>query len=150
MADLKQFCTFYLDQRLFGVEVLKVQEVIQFHEPTAVPLAHPVIRGLMNLRGSIVSSVDLRRRFGLEPRPQGVEPASVVTQIGAQSSGGLVALEVDRIGDVVEVTESSYETPPGTLSGSTRRMIEGVHKLDGELLLILNVERVLDLDEMGA
>jgi purine-binding chemotaxis protein CheW len=149
MADIKQFCTFYLDRRMFGVEVLKVQEVIQCHETTEVPLAHPVIRGLMNLRGSIVSSVDLRRRFQLDAR-QGdpgvdLETASVVTQTGS----GLVALEVDRIGDVVEATEASYEPPPATLSGDMRRMIEGVYKLEGELLLILNVERVMELEGMA-
>lgn len=142
MGEKKQFCTFYLGRRLFGVEVLRVQEVIQFHETTEVPLAHPVIRGLMNLRGSIVSSIDLRRRFGLEPRRKELEPTSVVTQSGS----GLVAFEVDRIGDVVEASESAYEIPPGTLSGDMRRIIEGVYKLEGELLLILNVERVLELE----
>jgi purine-binding chemotaxis protein CheW len=146
MSELKQFCTFYVDQRLFGVEVLKVQEVIQFHETTEVPLADPVIRGLMNLRGSIVSSIDLRRRFGLEPRRDGVEPTNVVLQTGS----GLVSFEADRIGDVVEVTESDYEPPPSTLSGASRRMIEGIYKLEGGLLLILNVERVLDLEAMAA
>lgn len=142
MPEANQFCTFYIDQGLYGVEVLKVQEVIQFHETTEVPLADPVIRGLMNLRGSIVSSIDLRRRFGLEPRQNGVEPTNVVIQTGS----GLVSFEVDRIGDVVEVTDAHYEPVPGTLSGETRRMIEGVYKLEGELLLTLNVERVLDLE----
>jgi purine-binding chemotaxis protein CheW len=142
MSEAKQFCTFYVDQGLYGVEVLKVQEVIQFHETTEVPLADPVIRGLMNLRGSIVSSIDLRRRFGLDPRRHGVEPTNVVIQTGS----GLVSFEVDRIGDVVEVTEAHYEPVPGTLSGDIRRMIEGVYKLEGELLLTLNVERVLDLE----
>jgi purine-binding chemotaxis protein CheW len=146
MSDLKQFCTFYVDRGLYGVEVLNVQEVIQFHETTEVPLAHPVIRGLMNLRGSIVSSIDLRRRFGLEPRPEGIEPTNVVTQTG----NGLVSFEVDRIGDVVEVTEANYEPVPGTLTDEMRLMIEGVYKLEGELLLILNVERVLDLEGIAA
>jgi len=141
MSEVKQFCTFYVDQGLYGVEVLKVQEVIQFHETTEIPLADPVIRGLMNLRGSIVSSIDLRRRFGLAPRQNGVEPTNVVTQSGS----GLVSFEVDRIGDVVEVTEAHFEPVPGTLDGEIRRMIEGVYKLEGELLLILNIERVLDL-----
>ena len=100
----------------------------------------------MNLRGSIVSSVDLRRRFGLAPRSDGVEPTNVVTQTGC----GLVAFEVDRVGDVVDVTEDTYEAGPSTLSGDTRRLVEGVYKLEGELLLILNVERVLDLEGMAA
>jgi purine-binding chemotaxis protein CheW len=146
MSDAKQFCTFYLDQRLFGIEVLKVQEVIQFHETTEVPLANPVIRGLMNLRGSIVSSIDLRRRFGLDPRSGGIEPTNVVTQTG----NGLVSFEVDRIGDVKEVTEADYEPVPGTLDGGARLMIEGVYKLEGELLLALNIERVLDLEGVAA
>jgi purine-binding chemotaxis protein CheW len=146
MSEVKQFCTFYVDQGLYGVEVLKVQEVIQFHETTEIPLADPVIRGLMNLRGSIVSSIDLRRRFGLAPRQGGPEPTNVVTQSGS----GLVSFEVDRIGDVVEVTDADYEPVPGTLSGETRRMIEGVYKLEGELLLILNIERVLDLEAIAA
>jgi purine-binding chemotaxis protein CheW len=146
MSEVKQYCTFYVDQGLYGVEVLKVQEVIQFHETTEIPLADPVIRGLMNLRGSIVSSIDLRKRFGLEPRQNGLEPTNVVTQSGS----GLVSFEVDRIGDVVEVTEADYEPVPGTLDGEIRRMIEGVYKLEGELLLILNIERVLDLDPIAA
>lgn len=146
MSDLKQFCTFYLDQRLYGIEVLKVQEVIQFHETTEVPLADPTIRGLMNLRGSIVSSIDLRRRFGMDPRSGDMEPTNVVTQTGS----GLVSFEVDRIGDVVEVTEADYELVPGTLAGEARRMIEGVYKLEGELLMALNIERVLDLEAAAA
>jgi purine-binding chemotaxis protein CheW len=146
MSEVKQYCTFYVDQGLYGVEVLKVQEVIQFHETTEIPLADPVIRGLMNLRGSIVSSIDLRKRFGLDPRQNGLEPTNVVTQSGS----GLVSFEVDRIGDVVEVTEADYEPVPGTLDGEIRRMIEGVYKLEGELLLILNIERVLDLDPIAA
>ena len=67
-----------------------------------------------------------------------------------QTASGLVALEVDRIGDVVEAADASYEPPPATLSGDMRRMIEGVYKLEGELLLILNVERVMDLEGMTA
>ncbi len=142
MAEVRQFCTFYLDGRLFGVEVLKVQEVVQLHETTEVPLAPPEVRGLMNLRGSIVSSIDLRRRFRLPAREEGLEPTHVVTQSGT----GLVSLEVDRIGDVVEVTETQFERPPSTLSGEARKLVDSVYKLDGSLLLTLNMERVLELD----
>jgi purine-binding chemotaxis protein CheW len=146
MSDVKQFCTFYVAQGLYGVEVLKVQEVIQFHETTEIPLADPVIRGLMNLRGSIVSSINLRRRFGLEPLEDGIAPTNVVTQTG----NGLVSFEVDRIGDVVEVTEAAYEPVPGTMANETRGMIEGVYKLQDELLMILNLDRVLDLEASAA
>jgi len=142
MSQPKQFCTFYLGAALFGVEVTRVQEVIRYQEMTEVPLAPAVVRGLINLRGSIVSCIDLRRRFGMGPAPEGVLASNVVTQ----TAGGLVSLQVDRIGDVVEVTEESQEAPPDTLRGAARKLIGHVYKLNGSLLRSLNVEGVLDFE----
>ena len=73
-AEIRQFCTFYLDSGLFGIEVLQVQEVIRDQVTTPVPLANSVVSGLMNLRGSIVSCIDLRRRFEMPPAPADLEP----------------------------------------------------------------------------
>jgi purine-binding chemotaxis protein CheW len=142
MSDRKQFCTFYLGPRLFGVEVLKIQEVLRYQEITEVPLAPPVIRGLLNLRGSIVATLDLRRRFQMPPLEDGVLPTNVVSQ----TSTGLISLLVDRIGDVVEVDQESFEASPETLEGESRELIEGVYKLPSGLLLVLNVERALELE----
>ena len=146
MNDRKQFCTFYLGRRLLGVDVLKIQEVIRFQELTEVPLAPPVIRGLLNLRGSIVSTIDLRRRFGMEPLTGASLPANVILQTGAS----LVSLMVDRIGDVVEVDPAQFEPLPDNLRRDEGNLIEGVYKLPGELLLILDVERVLELESAPA
>src|SRR4051794_39425221 len=99
MTSASQFCTFYLDGSFFGVEVQHVQEVIRYQELTRVPLASPVIRGLINLRGQIVTAIDLRRRLGLADRPAGVLPMNVVVR----SEEGAVSLLVDEIGDVQEV-----------------------------------------------
>lgn len=143
-ADVRQFCTFYLDGQFFGIEVLKVQEVMRTQETTEVPLAPQVVRGLMNLRGSIVSCIDLRLRFGMQAAPASIEPINVVTQ----TSGGLVSFQVDRIGDVVEITDSSFEPPPPTLQGAARRLIDGVYKLKDNLLQVVNVEQVLELEGM--
>jgi purine-binding chemotaxis protein CheW len=140
MSEIKQYCTFYLGSALFGVEVTRVQEVIRHQEMTEVPLASAVVRGLINLRGSIVSCIDLRARFGMDPAPEGVLPLNVVTQ----TAEGLVSLQVDRIGDVVEVTNDTLELPPETLQGEARKLIQGVYKLNGSLLRSLDVERVLD------
>ena len=142
MSQRKQFCTFYLDARMFGVEVLKIQEVLRYQEITEVPLAPAVIRGLLNLRGSIVATLDLRLRFGMPALEDGTLPTNVV----AQTSSGLISLLVDRIGDVVEVDEESFEASPETLEGESRELIEGVYKLPSGLLLVLNVERALDLE----
>jgi purine-binding chemotaxis protein CheW len=145
VSDKKQFCTFYLGSLLYGVEVLKIQEVLRYQEITEVPLAPEVIRGLLNLRGSIVATLDLRRRFGMPPLEEGSLPTNVVSQ----TSTGLISLLVDRIGDVVEVDQEGYEASPETLNGESRELIEGVYKLPSGLLMVLNVERALDLEPAG-
>jgi purine-binding chemotaxis protein CheW len=142
MSEMKQFCTFYLGKSLLGIEVLKVQEVMQHQTTTEVPLAPPVIRGLMNLRGSIVSSVDLRRRFGMTQATAESDPVHIITH----TPGGLISFQVDRIGEVVEVDDESFEVTPQNLNGPARQLIDGVYKLQNALLLVVNVERVLQME----
>jgi purine-binding chemotaxis protein CheW len=144
MAHTSQFCTFYLDKLLFGVELKGVQEVIRSLEMTKVPLAPEVVSGLINLRGQIVTAVDLRRRLELEPAPPDAQPMNVVVR----SEDGAVSLLVDEIGDVVEVDETSFEPPPETLRGSVRAMIVGVHKLNDRLMLVLDIERACHMADI--
>jgi purine-binding chemotaxis protein CheW len=146
MAQTHQFCTFYLDKLLFGVELEKVQEVIRYLEITQIPLAPRVVSGLMNLRGQIVTGIDLRRRLDLTDRPDGTTPMNVVIR----SADGAVSLLVDEIGDVVEVTDESFERPPETLQGKVREVILGVHKLDKHLMHVLNTERACETAESMA
>jgi len=143
MAQTSQFCTFYLDKLLFGVELKSVQEVIRPTEMTQMPLAPPVVSGLINLRGRIVAAIDLRRRLELEPRTLGMAGMNVVMQ----SEDGAVSLLVDEIGDVVEVDQSTFEAPPKTLRGNVRRMILGVHKLKDRLLLVLDAEKACQMTD---
>lgn len=140
MEGTRQFCTFYLDQFMFGVELEKVQEVIRHLELTKIPLAPDVISGLMNLRGQIVTGIDLRRRLDLPARPGDQQPMNVVIR----SAEGAVSLLVDDIGDVVEVNEDSFEKPPETLQGRVREVIVGVHKLDKNLMHVLATERACE------
>ena len=139
--DLRQsYCTFRVDELLFGVEVQQVQEVIRTQPTTRVPLAASVVHGLMNLRGQIVSALNLRDRLGLSAKEID-RPMNVVVR----SAEGPVSLLVDEIGDVVEVDAERFEPPPETLLGDTRELIRGAFKLDGGLLLILDTERVLQI-----
>jgi purine-binding chemotaxis protein CheW len=140
MAQTQQFCTFYLDKLMFGVELEKVQEVIRYLEITEIPLAPRVVSGLMNLRGQIVTGLDLRRRLDLRDRPEETHPMNVVIR----SADGAVSLLVDEIGDVVEVTEESFERPPETLHGKVREVILGVHKLERHLMHVLNTEKACE------
>lgn len=139
MAQNEQFCTFFLDGHFFGVPVQQVQEVIRYQEMTRVPLVPQVVRGLINLRGQIVTAIDLRRRLGMAERPAGQLPMNVVVR----TSDGALSLLVDEIGDVIEVEEKTFEKPPETLKGMAREMIRGVHKLPERLLLLLNTDRVV-------
>lgn len=142
MSTLRQYCTFYLDGHFFGVEVMQVQEVIRFQQMTPVPLAPRVVEGLINLRGQIVTAIDLRRRLELPARPAGEQPMNIVVRTGE----GAVSLLVDEIGDVVEVTDDSYERPPETLRGVARQLIPGAHKLSDRLLLVLDTELAVVTD----
>lgn len=140
MAD-RQFCTFYIDGHYVGIDVVEVQEVIRYQEMTHVPLAASEVSGLINLRGQIVTALDLRRRFGMVDRPEGQLPMNVVVR----TTEGSVSLLVDQIGDVLDVDDRTFERPPETLDPATRKLVSGAYKLDGELLLVLETEKVVGL-----
>lgn len=139
----RQYCTFTLDGLYFGVEVHKVQEVLRHQIMTPVPLAPPVIGGLINLRGQIVTALDLRRRLQLRERPQGSLPMNVVMRADDEA----VSLLVDEIGEVVDVDEATFETPPETIDGVARELIVGAYKLADRLLLVLDTERAVTIGE---
>jgi len=142
MGNLK-FCTFYLDQIFFGVEVEKVQEVLRFQELTSVPLAPHVICGLMNLRGQIIAVFDLRKRLGLEERDLQKPPMNVVVR----SQDEVFSLMVDRIHDVLEVEDEILEPPPDNLEGASKDLISGVYKLKEQLLLVLDCHKIFKMTE---
>ena len=146
MDDLKQFCTFYLDHLLFGVEVGKVLEVIRYQEITPVPLAPPVVSGLINLRGQIVTALELRRRLEFKERDSDKLPMNVVVRTGEES----VSLLVDEIGEVLDVEDDIFEAPPETLRGSARELIRGVYKIKERLLLVLDTEAVVTINGRNA
>jgi purine-binding chemotaxis protein CheW len=136
-----QFATFFVADRFFGVDVLRVQEVLCFQQMTCVPGAFEVVEGLINLRGQIVTAIDMRRRLRLPPRPEGQTPMNMVVR----TEGGAVSLLVDEIGDVLDVEAATYERPPENLDAAARRLVSGVYKLKGRLLLVLDAERTVDL-----
>ncbi|HJT77377.1 MAG TPA: chemotaxis protein CheW [Gemmataceae bacterium] len=142
MSANRLFCSFYLDDLLFGLDVGRVQEIIRYQEMTRVPLAPPVVRGLINLRGQIVAAIDLRRLLGLGELPAGRLPMNVVLR----TDDGLVSLLVDRVGDVLAPGEGAFEPPPETLGGVARDLIRGAYKLHDRLLLALDADKVACLN----
>ena len=141
-----QYCTFTLEDLLFGIDVLDVQEVIRYQGITSVALAPDVVEGLINLRGEIITALDLRRRLLLAQRPADRLPMNVVVR----TADGPVSLLVDAIGDVIEAHDEDFEAPPETVSGIARELIRGAYKLNGRLLLVLDIQRTVSLPEPAA
>ena len=141
MAETQQFSSFVVDGMFFGVEVAKVQEVISGLMITPVPLAHLAVRGLINLRGQIVTVIDLRRCLQLAERPVGQPFVNLIVY----ADDGCVSLLADQVGDVLTVDEDDFEDPPATLQGRSRDLIRGAYKLEGKLMLVLDTEKVVDV-----
>ncbi|MPR00088.1 chemotaxis protein CheW [Modestobacter sp. I12A-02628] len=134
-----QLATFWLDNDLYGVEVEHVQEVLRSQGITQVPLSPPAVAGLINLRGQVVTAIELRELLGRPPRAEGTDPVVIVVRL----HGEAVSLLVDAIADVVDVNARDFESPPDTLDGKARELILGAYKLDGQLLLALDVNRAV-------
>jgi purine-binding chemotaxis protein CheW len=143
MHSTRQVCTFFLDHLFFGVDVQGVQEVLRYQEMTRIPRASRVVEGLINLRGQIVTAIDLRRRLELPERPDGELPMNVVVRSDEEA----ISLLVDEIGDVLEVDEDLFEEPPQTLRGTARELIRGAYKIDGKLLLLLDTDRAVEVPQ---
>lgn len=133
-----QYATFWLGSGLYGIEVERVREVLRTQDITKVPLAPATVAGLINLRGQVVTTIDLRERLRLEAADADAQRMLVVVLVAGESTAFLV----DRIGGVVDVSDEQFEPPPDTLQGLARELVVGAYKLDGQLLLGLDVDAV--------
>lgn len=134
-----QYVTFRIGEALYGVEVMRISETLGHHARTPVPLAPVGIAGLVNLRGQVVMTVDLRPRLGLEALAADAESMMVVVEVADDS----ISLLVDEVGEVLTLDEEQFEAPPETLGPQSRELITGAFKLDHGLLLTLDVDAAL-------
>jgi len=135
------YVTAMIDGQLFGLPIVRVQDVFIPERLTRVPLAPPEIAGVLNLRGRIVTLIDLRRRFGLGEHKEGGD----VMAIGVESRGESYGLLIDRVGEVVELDGVAREPNPVNLDQRLAQMSSGIHRLDDQLLIVVDVDRVLDI-----
>jgi purine-binding chemotaxis protein CheW len=140
-ATVIEYVTVMLDGQLFGLPISRVQDVFMPDRLTRVPLAPPEIAGVLNLRGRIVTAVDLRLRLGMPRRTDG-RPAMAV---GIELKGESYGLLIDAVGEVMKLADNTREPNPVNLDPRLARVAAGVHRLDGQLLVILDVDRVLDM-----
>jgi purine-binding chemotaxis protein CheW len=141
----RQFVTLTVADQLCGVPVLGVRDILGEQVITRIPLAPKEVAGSLNLRGRIVTAIDLRQRLGLAPAPAGTRRMSVV----AEQGGELYALLVDQVSEVMRVPASAFERNPPTLSQIWARFSTGIYRLEGRLLVVLDVGRLLALGESG-
>jgi len=134
-----EMATFYVGNALFGMDILKVQEINKILDMTIVPQAPEYVKGILNLRGQIVTIIDLGIKLGLSRVIMGPETRNIIVN----SKNEYIGLLVDRIGDVERATEDAIEAPPANINGIKAEYFEGVYKKEKSLIGILNVEKVL-------
>ncbi|HLO68704.1 MAG TPA: chemotaxis protein CheW [Holophaga sp.] len=149
---MSQFATFNVGEHLFGLDILGVREIIRVFNITPVPRSEPHIRGLINLRGQIVTILDLAVRLGQEERPVMDSSHIVILKAGTSAAAGekgngggqdILGLLVDAIGDVVEADAALAEAPPANLTDAEERFLSGVLKTDAGLLVLLNLKELM-------
>ncbi|MDZ3836859.1 MAG: chemotaxis protein CheW [Rhodospirillales bacterium] len=140
-GDKREFLTFSVDRQLFGLPLASVSDVLDARPLTPVPLAPPEVAGSLNLRGRIITAIDVRRRLGLPAMTPGSEHMSIVTE----SEGELFNLIVDTVGEVIAVGDDQFEDNPVTLDAGWRRFSAGIYRLEEGLMVVLNVEPLLDI-----
>lgn len=146
MAANQRYATFYLNHICFGVAIEGVQEVLDYHDITPVPLSSPVLPGIINLRGQILTTIDLKARLDLAGGETSERPMMMVVR----TSEGPMNLVVDKIGPVLDVDTSLFEKPTETLKPGVRAVTSHVCKLENQLLLVLDTEKVIHLPEARA
>jgi purine-binding chemotaxis protein CheW len=137
MSSHVQLTTFYIDKNLYGIEVMSIQEVTGNPKIVPVPLSPSFVLGMINLRGQIATALGLRTLFG-HAEELGKEKMSVVCKV----DGNLVSLIVDSIGEVVEVENKQFESPPETIPVRTRKFLGGICKMEGQLLSVIDLGKL--------
>ncbi len=144
--ETEEFVTFTIAGQLFGIPVLQIQDVLSSYQITPIPLAPPEIVGSLNLRGRVVTAIDVRLRLGQSARPKDAESMSIV----AENEGELYSLMVDSVGEVLALSQSAYERNLPTLDAKFRAFSDGIYRLDKQLLVVLDVNRLLDYERSDA
>jgi len=136
-----EYVTVTIGDHLFGLPIFRVQDVFVPDRLTRVPLAPPEVAGILNLRGRVVTAIDMRSRLDLGPR----EPGSPAMAIGIELKGESYGLLVDAVGEVMALRSAACEAKPANLDPRLSRVAAGIYRLEGQLMVVLDVDRVLDI-----
>jgi purine-binding chemotaxis protein CheW len=142
-GDLNQLISFIVGEEEYGLEILRVKEVIRIREITRLPRAPSFVKGIINLRGDVIPIIDLRDKFGLEHQ----DYTNMTRVIVVDVDGRLVGMVVDAASQVVRVAADQIEPPPPIAGGLSAEFIKGVGKLEERLIILLNIDRILSTQE---
>ena len=145
-GELRQFISFSVGEEEYGLELLRVKEVIRVREITWLPKAPSFVKGIINLRGDVIPIIDLRDKFGLETREQTAQTRVIVVEV----EGRLMGMVVDSASQVVRIPADQIDAPPPVLGGLSQEFITGVGKIEDKLVILLNVDAILTVDEKVA
>ena len=145
-SSLLQLVTFTISQEEFGLDILKVQEIIRTMEITKVPRAPEFVEGVINLRGKVIPIIDLRLRFGMDSRAHDSQTRIIVIELNNM----IVGFVVDSVSEVLRIPASTVEAPPAVVSGVESEYISGVGKLDDRLLILIDLDKLLDSQQAQA
>jgi purine-binding chemotaxis protein CheW len=139
--SITEYVTAMIGGQLFGLPISRVQDVFIPERMTRVPLSSSDVAGVLNLRGRIVTAVDMRARLGLPKNDSGRPPMAVGVDLRGESYG----LLIDSVGEVLKLADDSREVNPVNLDPRMAKMADGIHRLDGQLMVVLDVDRVLEI-----
>ncbi len=149
-AEPRQYLTFTLGGEMFAVETLSVKEIIEYGQITAVPMMPPSIRGVINLRGAVVPVIDLKARFGTQPTEVTRRTCIVITELGTGDEHQVIGIVVDTVSEVLEIPLSEIEPPPAFGARIRADFISGMGKIAGRFVILLEMGRVLSVDELAS
>jgi len=148
-AEPRQYLTFTLGGEMFAVETLSVKEIIEYGQITAVPMMPPSIRGVINLRGAVVPVIDLKARFGAQPTEVTRRTCIVIIELGTDDDHQVIGIVVDTVSEVLEIPLSEIEPPPAFGARIRADFISGMGKIAGRFVILLEMSRVLSVDELA-
>lgn len=144
-----KYLTFDLDDEVYGLNILKVKEIIGIMDITPVPQAPSYVKGVLNLRGKIIPVIDLRLKFGFQERAYDERTCVIVVELGNAAGKLLIGIIVDSVSEVTNIPETDIESTPELGAQQSTEYIEGMAKLKGKVVILLNIAQVLSFAEMG-
>ena len=150
VAAGRPYLAFRLAGEVYAIDILRIREIIEYTVPTAVPMMPATVRGVINLRGAVVPVIDLAVRFGLAATGVGKRTCIVIVEVAHAGALQVLGLMVDGVNAVLEIDTAAVEPPPSFGTPANAEFIEGMARVDGRFVILLDIARVLSIDEMAA